>query len=127
MITIAAPIRSLGRYFVSDDSHPSTRDLTETGVEAQPRSFSPRGGGHGTETTLSFFLPEASQVRVRVFNLSGRLVKTVFEGGLSSGLQAISWNGYDRDNELCPTGLYVLTIESQVLNERKTVMVLNDK
>jgi len=54
-------------------------------------------------------------------------VKTVFEGGMTRGLQTVSWNGYDRDNYLCPTGLYIMTIESDQLNDRKTVMVLNDK
>lgn len=138
-LSISVPMGVLGRYSVREDRDIIPTSQNQEGydkykkaeiITIQPRSFSPRGGGHGTETTVSFFLPQEAQVSVRVFNLSGRLVRTVFEGGMGRGLQAVSWNGRDRDNQFCPTGLYIMAIDSDQFPEPKpkpmVVMVLNE-
>ena len=43
-------------------------------------------------TTISFDLPKASRVSLQIFSLSGRLVKTLFEGMLTAGSHAYTWN-----------------------------------
>lgn len=127
-IKITTSIDQLGRYAlrVGTPLNQELRKIVKGSVNAQPRIFSPQGGGgHGTETTLSFYLAEPTHVRIRVYNLAGRLVDTICDRSLSAGVNAVDWNGRDQDDQFCPSGLYILTIESRVLNATKKVMVLN--
>lgn len=126
-VTLTTAINQFGRYAVRT-SGTASGQLVEAKVNAQPRIFSPLGGGHGPQTTLSFQLDKGAYVRVRVYNLAGRLVDTVWDGMLNAGVNAIAWNGRDRDRQICPTGLYILTIESQGFQSPPKpvkVMVLN--
>ena len=96
----------------------------------QPRVFSPGGSGsvfEFTETNILYDLEEPSDnVVVRIFNLSGRLKKTLKpENVLQSGHQIINWNGKDYNNEIVPSGLYIVTLEKEDTILRTTVGVLN--
>ena len=96
---------------------------------AQPRIFSPNGHGHGTETTLSFQLQRPGSVKIKAYNLAGRLVRVVWDQPLNAGLNAVAWNGRDEDNRICPTGLYIMTIEGSGFDSRLEpikVVVLNE-
>ncbi len=128
MLTLSAPIQSLGRYTVRDTANcAGIADIQQSGaVNAQPRVFSPQGGGHGTETRLSFFLHLDSHVRVSVYHLNGRLINTIFDGQMISGFQSVSWDGRDKYNQFCPSGLYILTIASSILKNSKTVLIVNE-
>ena len=50
-----------------------------------PNPFNP-------STEISFTLARAGQVRVAVFNTLGQRVSTLFEGRLSAGVHALTWN-----------------------------------
>ena len=96
----------------------------------QPRVFSPGGSGsvfEFTETNILYDLEEPSDnVVVRIFNLSGRLKKTLKpQNVLQSGHQIINWNGKDYNNEIVPSGLYIVTLEKEDTILRTTVGVLN--
>ncbi len=96
----------------------------------QPRVFSPGGSGsvfEFTETNILYDLEEPSDnVIVRIFNLSGRLKKTLKpENVLQSGHQIINWNGKDFNGDVVPSGLYIVTLEKEDAILRTTVGVLN--
>jgi hypothetical protein len=58
-------------------------------------------------TKVTFGLPEEAQVKVRVFDLAGRLVATLVDGQLKAGNHQTIWNGQD-----AAAGMYVIRIES---------------
>lgn len=86
-------------------------------LRVQPNPFTPNGDGRNDLTTVSFSLLRltvATPVTLRIFDLSGRLVRRVdveLEGSRASQMQ---WDGRGDDRELLPPGLYVfrLSIES---------------
>jgi len=127
-ITLTTAIDQFGRYAVRAAGTVSGQQnqFAEAKVSAQPRIFSPHGGGHGPQTTLSFQLKHDAHVKVRVYNLAGRLVDTIWDGMLNAGVNAIAWDGRDRDQQICPTGLYILLIDSNVFKANQKVMVLNE-
>lgn len=43
-------------------------------------------------TTITFLLPEKSDVTLRVYNSAGQEVETILQGQLSAGEQSITWN-----------------------------------
>jgi len=88
--------------------------------------FSPRGGGHSTETNISFYLGKDSDVTIKIYNLAGRLINTVCENKyMTQGTNSIQWDGRDEENAICISGLYVVLIQAQKEKSTETVMVLN--
>jgi hypothetical protein len=71
-----------------------------------PNPFNPR-------TTLAFDLPAAdAQVRLRLFDLQGRLVAQLVEGSLPAGRHQVVWNGLDKTGRAVASGVYVSVLES---------------
>lgn len=71
-----------------------------------PNPFNPR-------TTLAFDLPAAdAQVRLRLFDLQGRLVARLVEGALPAGRHQVAWNGLDDAGRAVASGVYVSVLES---------------
>ncbi len=57
-------------------------------------------------TTISFAIPKAGQVRVEIFDILGRRVRTIANQYLSAGEHALEWNGHDGDDEAVASGIY---------------------
>ncbi len=71
-----------------------------------PNPFNP-------ETTITFTAPAPwkAPVTLRIYDLHGRLVKTLLEGKLmSSGVHHIIWDGKDNSGKLLPSGVYFYKI-----------------
>lgn len=57
-------------------------------------------------TTIRYVLPSQSRVAVKVFNLAGAHVATLFEGIAGSGAHSLSWSGQDGLGRDVPSGVY---------------------
>jgi ligand-binding sensor domain-containing protein len=126
-VFISTAIESLGRYGLREVGKESV--AAAFAVSAQPRVFSPSGRGHGPQTTISFKLDQPEQVRIEVYNLAGRLVETIWNASMDAGVNAVAWNGKDPSGAPCPTGLYIITIESRGFQpplQTIKVMVVNE-
>lgn len=66
-----------------------------------------RSGSH-----IAFTLAEAGPVRVDVFDVAGRAVRTLLEGQLDAGDHQISWEGRDDRGVAVPSGVYFLRVLS---------------
>ena len=74
---------------------------TEFSLEhVYPNPFNP-------STHIDFALPEPAQVRLAVWDGSGRLLDVIMSERLPVGLHSISWSA----NNL-PTGIYIFTLEA---------------
>ena len=72
----------------------------------QPNPFNPR-------TMLAFDLPApAAQVRLRLYDLQGRLVASLVDGPLPAGRHAVAWNGVDDSGRAVASGVYVSVLET---------------
>jgi hypothetical protein len=96
-------------------------------VTAQPRVLSPNGRGFLDRVTISFDLGKPAEVTAKVYNLSGRLVRVLCENHpMNPGRNVVEWNGYDYYNAICPSGLYIVTIEAAGSMATKQIVVLNE-
>ena len=59
-------------------------------------------------TTISYYLPRASQVRIEVFNLMGQWVATLQEGPVTAGLHTVPWNAANM-----ASGLYLCRMDAE--------------
>ena len=67
--------------------------------------------------TIPLFIPNESKVRIDVFDISGRLIRTLVKEQFSAGDYTFHWNAGDR-----PSGMYIL--DCQVNRERYHQKVL---
>lgn len=71
-----------------------------------PNPFNPR-------TTLAFDLPAAEpRLRLRLFDLQGRLVASLVDGALPAGRHQVVWSGLDDAGRAVASGVYVSVLES---------------
>ena len=66
---------------------------------ALPNPFNPR-------TTISFGLAQTMTVRLTVFDVAGRQVRTLVEGEQSAGVHHVEWDGRDDAGHALGTGVY---------------------
>lgn len=89
----------------NDDILPTTFDLSQN----YPNPFNP-------ETNIRFSIGKAGHIEVAVFDLQGKLVKTLIDEEMSVGQHAVSWDGTDALGQKVASGRYIyrLNADSQV-------------
>lgn len=75
-------------------------------------------------TKISFTLPAAAQVTVKVYNLLGQEVKTLLSGFLSPGKHEAEWNGTDGSNFEVPSGIYLYRLETRYFSESGKMVLI---
>ena len=72
---------------------------------ADPNPFS-------QSTTLRYQLPGASDVLLQIFDMNGRLVRTLVEEAQQAGPHTIEWDGQDGASQPVATGVYFTRIKT---------------
>ena len=73
---------------------------TEFALEQNyPNPFNP-------STTIRFGLPETTDIQLMVYDIRGRLVRTLLTGEQSAGWHQVVWNGLDETGTQVATGMY---------------------
>ncbi len=73
----------------------------------------PRPNPFNPNTTLRFDLPNEGRVSMRVFNTSGRLVRTLIASELvPAGIRFVVWDGQDDDGRAVGSGVYLVSLEA---------------
>ena len=128
---IQVQIDTFGTYgaFITFDGTLAIDSVDGEKITCQPRIFSPGGTGSVFEfvqTNIIYSLDEPEDVTARIFNLSGRLKKTIKpETSGQTGHQVLNWDGKDSNGDVVPSGLYIVTLEKDDTVLKTTVGVLN--
>ncbi len=64
------------------------------------------------ESVLRFAVPRAARVRLAIYDLAGRLVRTLVDGPLPAGESAARWDGRDDAGRPLPSALYLCRLEA---------------
>jgi len=81
-------------------------------ADAYPNPFNP-------STTISFTVPEAGDVTLRIFDLSGREITTLVNGQVEAGEHTLEWTA-----EGLPSGTYFYTLSAANYTATKKLMLL---
>jgi flagellar hook assembly protein FlgD len=60
---------------------------------------------------VSFRLDREREVRMRIYNVRGELVRTVQDGRLPAGFAVLDWDGRDRAGKRVSSGVYFYRVE----------------
>ena len=63
------------------------------------------------ETSISYSVGAGGMVSIRIFSVSGRLVRTLSEEPAAAGSYRVRWNGNGEDGRPVPSGIYFVRVE----------------
>ena len=94
-------------------------------VAAQPRVFSPNKDGVNDETRIHcdlVRLVDAAPLTVRVFDLAGHRVRTLFAGEQGGGSFSAQWDGTDATGQQVSPGIYLFRVNLATDAKREAVV-----
>jgi hypothetical protein len=71
-----------------------------------PNPFNPK-------TRIAFDLPRAGSVCLRVYNIKGRVVRTLIDGTMAAGRHEMAWDGTAGDGSEVSSGVYLYRIQTE--------------
>jgi hypothetical protein len=90
-----------------------TSNNKETSMSISPNPFSPDGDGWEDFTIIKYKLKaNTAQVRVKIFDVKGRIVRTLLNNQFSSAESQMIFDGKDDSGEKLRIGIYVAFLEA---------------
>ncbi|MBN2200346.1 T9SS type A sorting domain-containing protein, partial [bacterium] len=75
-------------------------------------------------TKVEFGLPTAGRAKVQVFDIRGRLVRTLADGSFTEGFVSVHWDGSDDDGRRLASGLYVIRMTAGRFHATRKAVLL---
>ncbi|MDD3642560.1 MAG: FlgD immunoglobulin-like domain containing protein, partial [Candidatus Krumholzibacteria bacterium] len=102
--------------------------LFDTGPVIVPRAAAALFQNHpnpfNPSTTIEWYLPEAARARVGIFDVSGRVVRRLFDGRCPAGRSAVSWDGCGDGGAPAAAGVYFCRISSGEFEQARKMVLL---
>lgn len=76
------------------------------------------------QTTISYNLGQRTLVCLAVYNLQGKLLRTLVNGCQDAGKHAVKWDGRDEAGRKAASGIYFYRLASNEFNSTKKMVVL---
>ena len=76
-------------------------------------------------TQIAFDVPSGgANVTLRIYDVSGRLVRTLADGYVPSGTRTLSWDGRDEAGHLVASGTYIYQLDAPSFSETRKMLLL---
>jgi len=82
-----------------------------------PNPFNP-------ETTINYTLPEASNVKVSIFNIMGEEIALLINENQEAGYRSVRWNGTDISGRKVSGGMYLYRIQAGSFTKTRKMVLL---
>jgi uncharacterized delta-60 repeat protein len=95
----------------------STPDVSRFTLNAEPNPFS-------SYTAIRYSLPSECNVSLSIYDISGKLVKTLINETMNAGVYTMSWNGTDNDGRKVGQGIYFYVLKTAGEKMQKKMLML---
>jgi hypothetical protein len=92
-------------------------------LKISPNPFSPDGDGFEDEVTFQYTLPQMSELTFKIYDVRGRLIKTLMEDEPQVAGEII-WDGRDDENRMVRVGIYIVLAEAKGITSSVKKMML---
>jgi len=96
---------------------PSSSVNSPEGPVAGERSLWNAPNPFTTSTTIHFQIPNRSQVRLRIYDMDGKLVRSLVDASYTAGQHSTAWDARNESGEQVATGYYYYTLDAQPLDQ----------
>ena len=86
-------------------------------LQNYPNPFNPT-------TEISFAIPEASEVNLAIYNLSGQLVMTLVTRQFPAGFHRVTWNATDDKGVRVASGMYLYVLKAGQHIDKKKLLLM---
>ncbi|MGB3477790.1 MAG: S8 family serine peptidase [bacterium] len=76
------------------------------------------------ETSIGYALPQKTHVYLHIYDVQGRLVKTLIDGTQTPGYYKVVWGGTDHNNRTVANGVYFYRFETEDFKDIKKLVLL---
>ncbi len=84
---------------------------------AFPNPFNPA-------TTIKYATPHSGPVKLKIYNLAGRLVTTLVDGQKTAGFHTVMWNGTDHKGRGVASGAYYYRLQAEGFEQTRKMLLL---
>jgi PBS lyase HEAT-like repeat len=114
-------VDNAGNVFTGKPCYVELNDATDPKILFYPNRPNPFNAG----TMLVFLLPDQQRVSLKVFDLSGRLVRVLLDDQIMpGGRNDVFWDGRDAAGRVSPTGVYFGRLQAGHFNEIRRMTLL---
>jgi hypothetical protein len=92
------------RYLLFETEVLKTPEAGLTLSQNHPNPFNP-------STRIGYYLPERSDVRLVIYDVNGRRIRTLVRSGKPAGSHAVEWDGRDDRGTAVASGVYLCKLE----------------
>ena len=82
-----------------------------------PNPFNP-------STTITFDLSEETNVKISIYDMTGRLIKELLNQSMTIGSKTINWDGTDDKGSSVSGGVYLYNIQAGAINQTERMVLL---
>lgn len=83
-----------------------------------PNPFNP-------STQLSFYIPDSSEITLRIYSITGQCVKSIYESELlGHGIHFVEWDGKNDNGRPVSSGLYLYRLSSEVFALSRSMLMI---
>ena len=75
-------------------------------------------------TLIRYDLPEDTDVFITIYDLRGRVIKSLIKGVQSAGYRSIRWNATNNSGEPVSAGMYIYSIQAGKFHQTKKMILL---
>jgi hypothetical protein len=75
-------------------------------------------------TTLRYYLPDDMNVKITIYDIMGRVVKTLINSSQNAGYKSSQWNATNDAGQPVSAGVYLYTIEAGQYRQTKKMVLL---
>ena len=91
--------------------------LAGTPITVWPNPFGPTA-------SIAYSISSPAEVKLRIYDVSGRLVQTLVDGVRAKGEYSVSWDSRDARGMEAPPGVYFLRLETGTQVRTGTIVLL---
>jgi len=66
-----------------------------------------------SEVSITFDLPAASKLQINIYDITGKLIRQLFNGNENTGTKTLSWDGNLENGTPANTGIFLIKIETE--------------
>jgi aryl-phospho-beta-D-glucosidase BglC (GH1 family) len=101
----------------TEDVQGNKRNPGEFNLQNYPNPLNP-------ETNISVTLPIATKLSLIIFDILGREIIKIDEDYRMPGVDRFIWNGYDSDQKLVSSGVYLVVLKTEQAVQIKKIMLI---
>jgi PKD repeat protein len=117
---VRATTRELGEFALAVGA-PGTSEIAEVGYarlrQNYPNPFNP-------STTIEYEVQTAQQVRITIYDVTGRYVTTLVDAEVPAGIGRVGWDGLSARGEPVGSGVYFVRLETADATATRKLMLV---